>query len=123
MVTLKTLPKTTAQEVFDQVVSHLRNQGKQCKSNDDGCVYRNDKGLKCAAGCLIGDDEYYDQFDYPQSGDTTWKSLVREGLVPCTHIELISNLQDIHDHFEPNEWEEKFKKLAMTENLNYKEIV
>lgn len=51
------------QEIFDYVVQHLADQ--KCRSaveNEDGvlmCKYRDDKGRKCAIGCLIPDDLYY----------------------------------------------------------------
>ena len=61
MITLKTLPQATAQEVFDQVTQHLLKQGKAARSGTGACRYRVEtRGeiLKCAAGCLIADDEY-----------------------------------------------------------------
>ena len=59
-ITLKTLGQATAQEVFDQVSSHLLTQMKKSinPKNPSLCVYHADSGLKCAAGCLISDDEY-----------------------------------------------------------------
>ena len=56
-ITLKTLEQATAQEVFDQVAEHMLTQYELSMLNDT-CVYRGYSGLKCAAGCLIGDDEY-----------------------------------------------------------------
>jgi hypothetical protein len=66
MITLKTLGKATLQQVFDQVANHLMDQGERAATvNSSGrvtCYYRlND--LKCAAGCLIGDDEYESRID------------------------------------------------------------
>ena len=60
MITLKTLPQATAQEVFDQITQHLLQQGKAAKSVTGACRYRIETAegiLKCAAGCLIADDE------------------------------------------------------------------
>jgi len=46
MITLKTLPQATAQEVFDQVARHLLTQGKKSISeNNQYCMYR---FLKCS---------------------------------------------------------------------------
>lgn len=65
MITLKTLPNASAQQVFDQVAAHLLTQKEKAKQFNT-CKYRvehRDKVLKCAAGCLIGDDEYEGCFE------------------------------------------------------------
>ena len=72
MITLKTLPQATAQEVFDQVAKHLLTQMKKsvakraaesASDSKDYCMYRGFDGTKCAAGCLISDDEYKPEFE------------------------------------------------------------
>lgn len=98
MITLKTLPKATAQEVFDQVAEHLLTQGK--KSLDfKRCAYRSPNGLKCAAGCLISDDEYRLAME-----GRNWWGLVNSTIVPDTHTRLIDSLQGCHDFTAPSEW-------------------
>lgn len=97
MITLKTLPTATPQEVFDHVVNHLFVQGKQslyyAPDEFPCCMYRNPEGLKCAAGCLIADEEYDKSFER-----RPWQDLIDKGLVPKEHHELIKILQDIHDN-------------------------
>lgn len=114
MITLKTLPQATEQEVFNQVANHLLTQMEQSSGNG-GCWYRstNSSGkiLKCAAGCLIADEEYIERMDN-NSDETTWQYLVEEGVFPNTHDDLISNLQFIHDEYEPHEWEEELLLVA-----------
>lgn len=117
MITLATLPQATEQEVFDQIVNHLLTQNKKCMNNEN-CVYRNEKGLKCAAGCLIADDEYKPEMDDTDSG-TNWKTLFNNGLVPNTHLNLIMSLQSIHDNYEPYEWETELIKQSFKRNLNF----
>ena len=57
-ITLATLPQATAQQVFDQVKTHMMAQyAKSVGQNSDVCLYRGPDGLKCAAGCLISDEE------------------------------------------------------------------
>lgn len=109
MITLKTLPLATAQEVFTQVATHLLIQMRK-SSNGSGCFYRH-YADKCAAGCLIADDEYLPTMDKSVDGDeeqnadnTTWDALIVRKLVPDTHADLILNLQGIHDMREPEEW-------------------
>ena len=51
------------QQVFDDVLAHLRAQ-KTSAANDSGwCVYRNAQGLKCAVGALIPDSFYDPAFE------------------------------------------------------------
>lgn len=115
-ITLATLSDATAQEVFDQVVVNLLSlYAKNTKSFDDDCgycMYRWD-GLKCAAGCLIGDDEYEVEFE-----DKGWDTLIKENKVPESHCLLIENLQKIHDRLKPHEWIEPLRRIAANFDLN-----
>jgi len=119
MITLKTLPKATAQQVFDQVVNHLLTQNARSTS-EKFCLYR-DKihSLKCAAGCLIGDDEYKEEFE-----GKTWLRLRTQGDVPSEHLALILGLQEIHDNFPPDAWlvelQDFAKNLGLSFNLEKK---
>jgi hypothetical protein len=107
VITLKTLPFATKQEVFEQVARHLLEQKQQSLIGNYKCAYRGEAGLKCAAGCLIGDDEYRGIFE-----NRNWSFLVREGHVPKEHSALISLLQSIHDDTGPAIWESSLKLLA-----------
>ena len=113
-ITLATLPQATGQEVFDQVKEHLLTQKVQSKT-PSGCAYRGDGGLMCAAGCLIGDDEYVPHMD--NEWDSSWDTLISEGVVPKDHQTLIQNLQDVHDT--GGDWEYKLKDLAEEMGLAY----
>lgn len=118
MITLKTLPEATAQEVFDQVARHLLAQNAKSRSADNFCAYRGADGLKCAAGCLIADDEYQPGFDFHQGAGSGWLRLGSSMLVPTTHQTLISDLQRVHDHFEPDEWRVFLGRVAEDYSLN-----
>jgi hypothetical protein len=116
MITLKTLHEATAQQVFDQAVTHLRTQGKRAviHSNIGGsrCRYRTSSGLKCAAGCFIADDEYD-----PEMEGRSFTSV----LFPDTiNKNLICELQTVHDNFPPEDWEQQFERVAKQFNLIYK---
>ena len=119
MITLATLEQATAQEVFDQVAAHLLTQGKQSRARnvDKGtyCAYRGDQGLKCAAGCLIGDDEYYVSME-----GVGWDIFVKEGRVTKKHYDLIRSLQLMHDTQPSSIWEDCLKKMAHDYNLDDK---
>ena len=112
MITLKTLPSATAQQVFDQVKTHLLSQMEM--SGEIFCLYRGPRGLKCAAGCLIADDEYRPEFEGKR-----WSDLVGKGKIPKEYSELIVKLQEVHDYKEPEDWEEELKSVAEKFNLKY----
>lgn len=115
MITLATLEKATVREVFNQVKNHVLTQNEKCQLVPHGaCAYRNKEGLKCAAGCLISDDEYKEDFECKN-----WQALVNNGLVPTAHYELIKHLQDIHDNSSVDQWENKLDLLE--QNLQYYE--
>lgn len=104
-ITLANLNDATAQDVFNQVVTHLIKQGvKSGKYDEDGsygCYYRHpeNSNIKCAAGCLISDEEYnYESMDSRELPSTLWLTLVGRGTVPNHHSDLISSLQEIHDN-------------------------
>lgn len=98
-ITIKTLHQATTQQVFDQVARHLLAQGAQSREVGSGCRYRGDGDLKCAAGCLIADDEY----DAELEGNT-WLPLANSGIVPQEHAFLIRDLQNIHDNHLVASW-------------------
>lgn len=120
-INLSNLQDHTEQEVFDFVVKHLRTQGEQ-STQSSGCAYRgyNEDGdtLMCAAGCLIADDQYIGQMD--DMDDTSWTSLVYEGIVPDVYEALIRQLQSVHDYHDSS-WEEGFKRIAKRFNLVFVE--
>lgn len=116
MITLKTLPSATAQEVFDQVVANSLRQGKKSlrPGSNSSCQYRGgeDGGLRCNAGWLISDDEYREELE-----DKAWDNLVDEGWVPQEHKKLIIGLQLIHDGYSPEKWRDMYEGFAIALGL------
>lgn len=120
-ITLATLAQATPQAVFDQVVTHLLTQNKESK-NSEGCAYRGDGGLKCAAGCLISDDEYRSEME-----DKTWKGL-RKGMVaavkvPARHSSLVTRLQNLHDNHLVRDWPAGLETIAAQSRLKLPQIL
>ena len=113
MLTLTTLPKATAQEVFDHVAKHLLTQGAKSLSRQGSCAYYGEGGLRCAAGCLISEDEYSIDMEY-----TCWDDLIHEADVTPKHSLLIGALQDIHDVDPVEEWRSRLGTLAALHNLS-----
>ena len=111
-ITLATLKDATAQQVFDQVKTHLLTQNQKAKPLSYGaCQYRYE-GLKCAAGCLISDDEYSPDMEVGALGGGSWPRLVHTYIVPEWHKDLITALQCIHDDYMMDEWASRLHLLA-----------
>jgi hypothetical protein len=108
----------TELELIDYVTDHLLKQGvRSFDANSGGCRYRDDNGNKCAAGCLISDDEYN-----PSMEGSVWINIVRGhwGVLSDTHADLIAKLQDIHDFADPSYWAgdlAKLRAIAATSHL------
>lgn len=113
MITLKTLATASPQQVYDQIVNHLRKQGEK-SFEDEICQYRTSNGLKCAAGCLIADDEYSSEFE-----GCIWTDLIDQMNIESAHSTLISELQVVHDLMKVENWEENFIHVAREFNLVY----
>jgi hypothetical protein len=123
VVTLANLKEATEQQVFDQVAKHMLAQGvrsKKADSEHNVCLYRGPAGLKCAAGCLIADDEYTPEMDNNHKG-TSWDGLVSRGEVPRAHRDLIQDMQSIHDRQEPEDWKAVLKDYAANRGLAFNE--
>lgn len=113
MITLRTLERATAQEVFDQVAKHLLKQGERSTGKHGFCAYRGNDGMMCAAGCLIGPKEYRKKFE-----GYDWTDMVRYHQVCSTHKTLILDLQYIHDNSKPARWSHSLEALAKEHDLN-----
>lgn len=112
-----------AQEIFNKVVTHLRTQGVKAMDNT-WCRFRTDQGLKCAAGCLIQDDEYQAWMDNCSS----ISEILIQSQCPMSlqirlrrHTNLIYALQSVHDLGVIDKWEQNFKEVSHNFNLNYTE--
>jgi len=109
MITLATLKDATEQQVFDQVASHLLIQNERAEYGG-ACVYHlelSDRTLKCAAGCLISDEEYDPEFE-----DSCWENLAATERVTDHHSALIAELQGCHDDTDPVDWPELLYEIA-----------
>lgn len=114
----------TPQEVFDKVGVHLLQQGKRCVNGHRGdCLYRGPKGMSCAAGVLISDDEYHEGLEH-----RGWLDLITAGEATTAHVQLIMALQTIHDNTHANaaRWVDgvyrKLSILAALHDLDISEI-
>ena len=131
----------TAQEILSKIVIHLRTQGKKSGRyrEPDGefvCMYLAPDGCQCAAGCLIPPEDYQPEFEGASVTNDAWQHLAEFAEVfgdgPSKvafyfaakfseHLELIRGLQDIHDRYQVEDWEDRFAKLAQEHALTLPE--
>jgi hypothetical protein len=113
MITLATLSQASPQQVFNQVKKHLLKQKQACRT-DDTCLYKNGK-LKCAAGCLISDEEYKPEFE-----NNDWTGLIDKFKITPCHEDLIMSLQAVHDEEHPDDWKKCLEQVAEKYQLKFK---
>mgnify|MGYP000506341859 CR=1 FL=1 len=112
------LEKATAQQVFDYVVRKLFEQGCKSTVSNDGdlhCAYRGNDGTKCAGGWLIRDEQYN-----PKMEGYSWMVVVGMYDLCSNHMDLVTDLQDIHDSYGTQDWRKAFKYVAEKHHLNTK---
>ncbi len=122
------------QEIFDKVVTHARKQNAKAILGVGvlDCRYRMDDGKQCFFGCLIPDNLYDPKMEGKgirrEMGDN---NLILFGKVldflevdrESDDIRFLSRLQGIHDHCEPEKWEERFQDVAKEFALEYSPVV
>jgi uncharacterized LabA/DUF88 family protein len=117
----------TAQELYEQIVLHLRKQGKKSTrpnlGSPDGvlCVYRSNTGLSCAIGCTIPPEEYNPAMENKDVyGLLEYKLLTKDREREFNkHIALLSAMQRIHDSMAIDKWETNFRIVADEFKLEY----
>lgn len=117
MITLKNINEATLQDIFDQSSNHLLKQNKKAREEySTTCRYRTNDGLMCAVGCLISDDEYDPSIEGRGVHDliSTYEIDVHGSV-----SSLLSRLQEIHDCYLPEEWEEHLAALAIEKGLKF----
>lgn len=116
--------KFTKQETFDLVAWHLINQGKRSsqvnpENGKESCLYHGDDGLQCAAGCLIPPGKYHPEMESRCVSDAYMRQFIHEYDGWFGHdMSLVSDLQDIHDDCNPDDWESMLRELAEDLGLN-----
>jgi hypothetical protein len=105
----------TAQEVFDQVATHLLTQGAK-STRLSICMYRGAAGRQCAVGCMIPDEEYEERME-----GKTIIMLVGNGRLTHLkpHLRLLATLQSIHDNMAPVDWQDELAIVAPLFGLTF----
>ena len=115
--------KTEAQGIFDQVVAHLRAQGKRSKqAMEHGlyrCLYHHPDGLKCAVGCLIPAADYKPVMEKHEMHEVL--EMVAQPLRAklLRHEKLLGDLQNLHDNILVDGWEGGLLQVAQNHNLMF----
>lgn len=116
------------QEIFDKVVGHLRDQGKKsslCTNDGVTCLYRHPEGLKCAAGCLMKDEYYYQAIEGKNVESWIVQDILKVSGVDMDDdniFSLVKELQSFHDFTSPTLWKTNFKEIAKIHGVIYTEV-
>lgn len=104
------------QEIFDVVANHLlKQQSKSLLSDGVGkCAYRGVNGLKCAVGILIPDHLYDETMEYKNIQSVIVDYPAFRGYLNAgeDEIDLLEQLQFIHDYAEVTAWNARLKEVA-----------
>lgn len=107
----------TDYDVFNYVKEHLLKQNE--KSLDPwslSCYYRAQKEngdvLMCAVGCLIDDNYYSDEFENSSPSDIRVRAAIEKSIINWGYnVDLLSELQNIHDEYDPDNWSLRLEYL------------
>lgn len=111
----------TDQEAFTTAARHLLNQGKKSVDLFDSCrcLYRDECGRKCAIGCLIPDDLYHVTMENLNVVELSSEFGSIKQLFEGLSINLLEDLQSIHDRKSISDWEKLLKMTAVHFNLKW----
>ena len=107
----------TDYDVFNYVKEHLLKQNE--KSLDPwslSCYYRAQKEngdvLMCAVGCLMDDNYYSPEFENSSPSDSRVRDAIEKSIPNWTYnVDLLSELQNLHDEHDPHVWSLNFEYL------------
>ena len=104
------------QETFNRVATHLLTQSKKCLDPvSRGCLYRDGKGACCAAGCLLTDRTYDEDFE-GQSIEEIIEDVRTDWF--GHNAKLVGALQDLHDRWSVRTWKDHLYNLANLHSLD-----
>lgn len=110
----------TNQEVYDKVKAHLLTQNAKSISSNGMCKYRMQRSTKkCAIGCLIPDALYSKDIEgegvYTLAQD---EELGLKDFFADVSIDLLVDLQCMHDGNKVSSWPTVLKEIAKEYDLN-----
>ena len=107
----------TDYDVFNYVKEHLLNQNQ--RSLDPWslqCQYRSQtedgKTLMCAVGCLIDEYSYSEKIENLSASNEDVMKAIRGSITNWkVNSDMLGELQNIHDEYEPDQWSLKLEYL------------
>ena len=110
----------TKQEIFDKVARHLLVQNAQSMFANDSnlCTYRGGGGRMCAVGCLIPDELYHEGLEGMGVFQVQGTLEAALGPVDVTGLDMLHDLQTLHDQECPEDWPEGLREIAVSYGLS-----
>ena len=101
----------TKTEIINKAFDGIIKQGRKSLASysDTRCLYRGVEGTKCAVGQLIPDELYdgdMEEIAITEEGSALWKALEGVGCNYDSHMDLLKNIQKVHDLKTVAEWPE-----------------
>ena len=103
------------QSIFDRVSTHLLKQGVRSMDNDTKkCMYRGANGTSCAVGCLIKDEHYHPSIEGRPVDYYAVAYALKLSEIDTSQevIDLLLDMQALHDSGSPDTWKECLTDLA-----------
>jgi hypothetical protein len=110
-----------AKDILQFVGDHLLEQNKQARDpvSHGACMYRTLDGKSCAVGCLLKDEYYTETLEgRPLRSSAVHNALVNALNLSLGHelnqreLNLLVELQYVHDVYEPVDWPHALRKLG-----------
>lgn len=126
-VSVENLDEVSAQDTYNFIAHHLLIQGRKAgEKNERGftCLYKDDGGNKCAAGCLIPNKLYKKEMEIrPWDCGGSKPGVCQLFNFSTNHGLLINKLQEVHDEYDPEDWKGVLGDLARAEGLSAEILV
>lgn len=121
----------TAQEVFNDVCTHLATQKVKSSMRLEGgaCLYRGPNGLKCAVGGVIP-DEVWEKLggdslnsEAIDNGNRAMLEILTASGIPTdrTMMTVLASCQSTHDTLGPGMWKQSLSHCATNHGLTFDE--
>ncbi len=109
--------------LFNTVAEHLLAQREKSRAEIDGtsvCLYRGPRGLKCAVGCLIKDQDFREVMNSSEVADSDVIEALEASLgydLSRREVNLLAELQYVHDSEEVTNWPLNLIRVAQAYDL------
>lgn len=97
-------------ELFTHAVTEIFKQGERC-TEDGSCQYRFNN-MKCIVGHCIDDEDYRKSMENPNNNCIRQVVAKHQLDYLKPYINLLEELQVVHDEYHPIRWVVEFQKVA-----------